>query len=181
MSECVVRMEKPENCCECQLRQEDYEMGEEFCPFTGVECLSIGRQNNCPIICQLPEGHGRLIDADALRADYFVTSTTTNTPLYRYVSMEQIANAPTVEPASPWHRVEEPPKEEGRYLVASRWGKDNHWSYDLAYYTTKLEDCCFFEDGICGAGWHMWSDYEDCDIRVFPDYWMPIEPPKEDA
>ena len=64
MSECVVRMEMPENCCECQLRQEDYEMGEEFCPFTGVECLSIGRQNNCPIICSLPEGHGRLIDAD---------------------------------------------------------------------------------------------------------------------
>ena len=66
MSECVVRMEMPENCCECQLRQEDYEMGEEFCPFTGVECLSIGRQNNCPIICSLPEGHGRLGDLDAL-------------------------------------------------------------------------------------------------------------------
>lgn len=62
MSECVVRMEMPENCCECQLRQEDYEMGEEFCPFTGVECLSIGRQNNCPIICPLPEGHGELIE-----------------------------------------------------------------------------------------------------------------------
>ena len=64
MSECVVRMEMPENCCECQLRQEDYEMGEEFCPFTGVECLSIGRQNNCPIICQLPEGHGRLVESN---------------------------------------------------------------------------------------------------------------------
>lgn len=69
MSECVVRMEMPENCCECQLRQEDYEMGEEFCPFTGVECLSIGRQNNCPIICSLPEGHGRLVDADKLADD----------------------------------------------------------------------------------------------------------------
>ena len=85
-------------------------------------------------------------------------------------------------PAAPrWRRVEEPPKEEGRYLVASRWGKDNHWSYDLVYYTTKLEKGFFFEDGICGAGWYMWSGYEDCDIRVFPDYWMPIEPPKEDA
>ena len=82
---------------------------------------------------------------------------------------------------NPWHRVEEPPKEEGRYLVASRWGKDNRWSYDLAYYTTKLEKCYFLKDGICGAGWHMWSSYEYCDIRVFPDYWMPIEPPKEDA
>ena len=64
MSECVVRMEMPENCCECQIRQEDYEMGEEFCPFTGVECLSIGRQNNCPIICSLPVGHGTLIDLE---------------------------------------------------------------------------------------------------------------------
>ena len=83
-------------------------------------------------------------------------------------------------PAAPrWVRCEEPPKEEGRYLVASRWGKDNHWTYDLAYYTTKLEKCYFLEDGICGAGWHMWSGYEDCDIRVFPDYWMPIEPPRE--
>lgn len=60
----VVRMDMPENCCECQLRQEDFDTGEEFCPFTGVECLSIGRQNNCPILCQLPEGHGRIIDAD---------------------------------------------------------------------------------------------------------------------
>ena len=80
---------------------------------------------------------------------------------------------------SQWHRGEEPPKEEGRYLVASRLGKDNRWSYDFAYYTTKLEKCYFLEDGICGAGWHMWSGYEDCDMRVFPDYWMPIEPPKE--
>lgn len=76
MSECVVRMEMPENCCECQLRQEDYEMGEEFCPFTGVECLSIGRQNNCPIICQLPEGHGRLVDADELKAKKYHSDIT---------------------------------------------------------------------------------------------------------
>ena len=68
MSECVVRMEMPENCCECQLRQEDFDTGEEFCPFTGVECLSIGRQDNCPIICALPENHGRLVDADAIIA-----------------------------------------------------------------------------------------------------------------
>ena len=61
----VVRMKMPKNCCECQLRQDDYDTGEDFCPFTGVECLSIGRQDNCPIICALPENHGRLVDADA--------------------------------------------------------------------------------------------------------------------
>lgn len=62
MSECVVRMKMPDNCCECKLRREIYDTGEEFCPFTGVECLSIGRQDNCHIICALPEGHGRLVD-----------------------------------------------------------------------------------------------------------------------
>lgn len=91
MSECVVRMEMPENCCECQLRQEDYEMGEEFCPFTGVECLSIGRQNNCPIIYSLPEGHGRLGDLDELAAGC-------DDPYWcRWLS--EIEDAPTIVPA----------------------------------------------------------------------------------
>ena len=87
MSECVVRMEMPQNCCECQIRQEDYDTGEEFCPFTGVECLSIGRQDNCPILCQLPEGHGRLVDADELKTHV------------RNVVKEIVDNAPTIVPA----------------------------------------------------------------------------------
>ena len=37
----------------------------------------------------------RLIDADALKADHIVTSTTTNTPCQLYVSMEQIQKQPT--------------------------------------------------------------------------------------
>lgn len=91
MSECVVRMEMPRNCCECQLRQEDYDTGEEFCQFTGVECLSIGRQNNCPIICQLPEGHGRLGDLDELAAGC-------DAPYWcRWLS--EIEDAPTIVPA----------------------------------------------------------------------------------
>lgn len=39
----------------------------------------------------------RLIDANNLYADYIVTSTTTNTLCYRYISKEQVENAPTVE------------------------------------------------------------------------------------
>ena len=39
----------------------------------------------------------RLIDADELKADYIVTSTTTNSHCYLYVSKEQIDNAPTVD------------------------------------------------------------------------------------
>lgn len=115
----------------------------------------------------------RPIDADALRADYFVTSTTTNTPLYRYVSMEQIANAPTVEPASPWHRVEELPKEEGRYWCAVWF--DGHWIFDAAWYTHDISTvidvpCCERVGGFYKGN-----------TEVHPDYWMPIEPPKEDA
>lgn len=91
MSECVVRIEMPENCCECQLRQEDYDTGEEFCPFTGVECLSIGRQDNCPIICSLPEGHGRLGDLEELAAGC-------DAPYWcRWLS--EIEDAPTIVPA----------------------------------------------------------------------------------
>ena len=39
----------------------------------------------------------RLIDANNLYADYIVTSTTTNTLCHRYISKEQVENAPTVE------------------------------------------------------------------------------------
>lgn len=40
----------------------------------------------------------RLIDADELKVDYIVPSTSTNTSCYRYVSKEQIDNAPTIDP-----------------------------------------------------------------------------------
>lgn len=39
----------------------------------------------------------RPIDADDLKVDYIVPSTTTNTSCYQYVSKEQIDNAPTVD------------------------------------------------------------------------------------
>ena len=122
----------------------------------------------------------RLIDADALRADYFVTSTTTNTPLYRYVSMEQIANAPTVEPASPWHRVEEPPKDACDCLVC--------WTTIHDEETGEVTGHGFwcekgwYEDGLLGeVGFYCQRREETHPVRVEPDYWMPIEPPKEDA
>lgn len=39
----------------------------------------------------------KLINADKLTADYIVASTTTNTQCYRYISKEQVENAPTVD------------------------------------------------------------------------------------
>ena len=39
----------------------------------------------------------RLIDADALLADYIVSGTTTNKPVKRYTSEESISYAPTID------------------------------------------------------------------------------------
>ena len=55
--------------------------------------------------------------------------------------------------ASPWHRVEELPKEEGKYLVY-----DGRGNYHVAWWGQRL-------------GW--------CYDPKFFRYWMPIEPPKE--
>ena len=58
--------------------------------------------------------------------------------------------------ASPWHRVDEPPKEEGKYLVY-----DGRGNYHVAWWGPRL-------------GW--------CYDPKFFCYWMPVpEPPKEDA
>lgn len=42
----------------------------------------------------------RLIDADALKASYVVTSTTTNSLCHLYVSIEDINSAPTIDAVS---------------------------------------------------------------------------------
>lgn len=73
MSECVVRMKKYENCLDCDLHQIVYEdsyadtdvycfkekrhVGKRFGPIK-----DLARPDWYPIICQLPEGHGRLVD-----------------------------------------------------------------------------------------------------------------------
>lgn len=88
-----------------------------------------------------------------------------------------------VEPAaSPWHRADEPPKEEGKYFVAYRSSVVDGWGYDTAYYTKHLEDkMLMIPVPENSEGWFNWSDYNDCDVLVSLDYWMPIEPPQEDA
>lgn len=67
MSVIVKGMNMPKNCCLCELKVFDDE-GIDYCPFTNVMCLSIGRQDDCPLV-GLPEKHGSLIDADALISD----------------------------------------------------------------------------------------------------------------
>ena len=63
MSECVVRMEMPKACWYCGLRfvckaANDFMTTKE----AGCSALKVGMEG-CLIVCQLPEGHGRLIDA----------------------------------------------------------------------------------------------------------------------
>ena len=70
MSECVVRMEMPkEGCHTCDARCVSALYGyicgierKNVMPFLGKK----NRPDWCPIVCPLPEGHGRLIVADAL-------------------------------------------------------------------------------------------------------------------
>ena len=67
MSECVVRMENPDDCLKCGVRHicnpyvDYWQQDTRKKPKPG--------QKGCRIICSLPEGHGRLIDADALNRE----------------------------------------------------------------------------------------------------------------
>ena len=74
MSECVVRMEMPNGCHDCKLRNmvgncpiPMFDGQDEEKVWTLEECFQ--RPHWCPILCQLPEGHGRLVDADAYSAE----------------------------------------------------------------------------------------------------------------
>ena len=74
------------------------------------------------------------------------------------IAFHAIEDAPAIA-ASTWHRVEEPPKETGKYAVC--------WTYQEKIYW----DWLIFFDG----NWELRAGLP------LPDYWMPIEPPKEDA
>ena len=92
----------------------------------------------------------------------------------------------TYEPAdasaSPWHRVEDNPPTPGCYLTSSPFfhGDDYSWLYRLAWWTEHgLMD--FVQDAEKESGWYIWNNSQDRDTEIEPMYWMPIEPPKEDA
>lgn len=73
MSECVVRMEIPDRCGACRCRHVEFDIDyvSVFCSLKDNEYVEDpdSRPSWCPIICQLPEGHGRLVDADKLADD----------------------------------------------------------------------------------------------------------------
>ena len=94
MSECVVRMEMPKN--RCPVRFSIAATG--YCPIEDRSGCGFDvtkeRPDWCPIICQLPEGHGRLVDADAIpRFESGGVYTA-------YHFIEAIADTPTIVPAT---------------------------------------------------------------------------------
>ena len=64
--------------------------------------------------------------------------------------------------ASPWHRVEEPPKEDGKYVAINVKTK---WWYEARYENGNWKAVDLF-----GQRWGV----------IHPTHWMTIEPPKED-
>ena len=65
MSECVVRMEMPQNCECCPMVYAADVPGYHWCAALEQEVeQGLSRPKDCPIICSLPEGHGRLVDID---------------------------------------------------------------------------------------------------------------------
>ena len=81
--------------------------------------------------------------------------------------------------ASPWHRVEEPPKDACDCLVC--------WTTIHDEETGEVTGHGFwcekgwYEDGLLGeVGFYCQRREETHPVRVEPDYWMPIEPPKEE-
>ena len=71
--------------------------------------------------------------------------------------------------ASPWHRVEEPPKKTAKYLV---WVDVNNGVF-AAY--PELRTAAY--NVVCER-WYVDGDQRAEWIGT-PRYWMPIEPPKE--
>lgn len=100
----------------------------------------------------------RLIDADALRETWVCQPGHDFEPSSFVYSID---NAPTVEPASPWHRVEERLPDDSR---------------DVLIFTASR---------ITGVGsfirpnWYQW--YSGGGLPVDVTHWMPLpEPPKEE-
>lgn len=128
----------------------------------------------------------RPIDNLRSNVDFWKKATTDarlKSTLYEVLKLidEAIYHMDHQEDESPWHKVEEPPKEEGKYFVAYRSSVVDGWGYDTAYYTKHLEDkMLMIPVPENSEGWFNWSDYSDCDMLVFPDYWMSPEPPKEE-
>lgn len=68
MSVIIKGMKMPKNCLECEIKTWDEGLNEFVCPFSGIDCLSIGRQDDCPLV-ELPEKPEGEVFQTAVRFD----------------------------------------------------------------------------------------------------------------
>lgn len=95
MSECVVRMEMPTSCEKCPAC--DYEEGNCLLADDRNTLPHNGKRRSwCPIICSLPKGHGRLVDADELKRNHMFYHEADNRS---YAEERDIDETPTIVPA----------------------------------------------------------------------------------
>ena len=107
MSILIEGMEMPKNCEKCPCSYWTEGAHHDFCQAVGYD-TEIGRQNDRPSWCHLievPEPHGRLIDADRLKEslDSYVMNTQCHYKLIEalvLVRNELLDKASTVIPAS---------------------------------------------------------------------------------
>ena len=85
-------VELPTNCLICPFTEKDDRMG-TICYFTNIVALNIGRQKDCPLT-EVPEPHGRLIDADKAIEDY--ANYGISHPYDAYDLEEIMTDSPTV-------------------------------------------------------------------------------------
>lgn len=112
MSECVVRMEMPKSC-PCELAG-GYDIPLPCFAGHGIpkrckefdECVEKGTKPDwCPFVCALPEGHGRLVDAELVKEILKpVDSISHHEPEWTWGELHEsncvaIDNAPTIVPA----------------------------------------------------------------------------------
>lgn len=109
---------------------------------------------------------GRLIDEDAVKRRMHETMDYQD--LYLPVHFEMCMNdVPTVEPALPWHRVEEELPDIGKGVLV--------WDAGCCWMATR-------EDDEIWKGRRYWKNTDGEWDRIENDmYWMPIEPPRKDA
>lgn len=100
-----INMKMPKSCDECKINKiEDFEY--PYCPIVGIATIQFGKRlENCPLT-EVPEPHGRLIDADALEDMEMETCDTED----GFITIERVAgrnrirqivrDAPTIIPAS---------------------------------------------------------------------------------
>lgn len=91
----LLDVKMPSNCFECPMRGVDGL--ENFCQTNYKSDLSLHNLPDwCPIVAEIPKGHGRLIDADALKKVYETTEDAEYCQWTLYGVTSEIDDAETI-------------------------------------------------------------------------------------